>query len=92
MTMENAKIGAQYATVDNAKKGYEGYKWADQKADELGIDKQEVYDKAGNAAIAGGKIAWEGMKKVDYGKLWADTKEIGGTVYAANQKEQASKK
>jgi len=51
-----------------------------------------VYDKAGNAAIAGGKIAWEGMKKVDYGKLWTDTKKIGGTVYAANQKEQASKK
>jgi len=24
MTMENAKVGAQYATVDNAKKGYEG--------------------------------------------------------------------
>ena len=87
MTMENAKVGAQYATVDNAKNGYEGYVWADQKADELGIDKQEVYDKAGKAAIVGGKYAWEGLKKVDYGKLYDDTKEIGGTVYAANQKE-----
>jgi hypothetical protein len=92
MTMENAKAGAKYCTVDNAKKGYAGYQYADQKADEYGIDKQEVYDKAGKAAVKGAKYAWEGLKSVDYGKLYDDTKEIGNSIYEANQKEQASKK
>ena len=55
--------------------------------DELGIDKQAVYDKAGNAALAGGKVAWEKSKDADWGKIWSDTKEISGTVYAANVKE-----
>jgi hypothetical protein len=92
MTMENAKAGAKYCTVDNAKKGYEGYQYADKKADEYGIDKEAVAKKAGNAALKAGKWAWEGLKSVDYSKLYNDTKEIGGSIYDANKKEQDAKK
>lgn len=42
--------------------------------------------------MKGAKYAWEGLKSVDYGKLWENTKEISSTIYNANQQEQASKK
>ena len=48
--------------MENAETAWEGAKWADKKADELGIDKMEVASKAGSAA-------WRGAKKIDYGKL-----------------------
>ena len=92
MTMENAKAGAQYATVDNAKKGYEGYQYADKKADEYGIDKQAVYSKVGNAALEGAKYTYEGAKKADWSSIWKDASEISSTVVDANKKEQAAKK
>jgi hypothetical protein len=36
--------------------------------------------------VEGAKYAWEGLKSVDYGKLWADTKEIGSTIIKVNTK------
>jgi hypothetical protein len=40
MTVENAKKGAQYCTYENGQKAYAGYQYADQKADEYGVDKK----------------------------------------------------
>ena len=37
-------------TVDNAKKAYRGAVWANDKADELGIDKKAVAKKVGSMA------------------------------------------
>lgn len=51
-----------------------------------------MYEKVGDAALKGAKYAWEGLKSVDYGKLWSDTKEIASTVAKANEKEAATKK
>ncbi len=48
--------------MENAETAWEGVKWADKKADELGIDKMAVASKAGSAA-------WSGLKKIDYSKL-----------------------
>jgi len=62
LTAENIEKSKKYATKENAEAAWEGAKWADKKADELGIDKKAVAQKAGSAA-------WNGMKKVDYGKL-----------------------
>ncbi len=62
LTAENIEASKKYATKENAETAWEGAKWADKKADELGIDKKEVACKAGSAA-------WSGMKKIDYGKL-----------------------
>ena len=80
VTAENIDYAAKQCTKENAEKAYDGYKWADKKADELGIDKQEVARKAGNAALAGGKLAWEGLKKVDYNKLGKDLSSLWGTA------------
>ena len=62
LTADNVAAASQYATKENAEAAWEGAKWADKKADEYGIDKKEVATKAGSAA-------WNGMKKIDYGKL-----------------------
>ena len=92
LTADNVQKSAQYCTVDNAQKGYQGYEYADKKADEMGIDKQAVGAKVGNAALTAGKYAWEGLKGIDYAKAWDNTKQFGNTVLDANKKEQASKK
>lgn len=62
LTAENVNAAGQYATKENAETAWEGAKWADKKADEMGIDKQAVAAKAGSAA-------WKGAKGIDYGKL-----------------------
>jgi len=62
LTTENIEASKQYATKENAETAWEGAKWADNKADEMGIDKVAVASKAGNAA-------WGGLKSIDYGKL-----------------------
>ena len=54
-TKENLAIAQKHATKENAETAYEGAKWANNKADELGIDKTEVATKAGSAL-------WGGMK------------------------------
>jgi len=43
-----------------------------------------VANKAGDAALKAGKYAWEGLKGVDYGKLWDNTTKFAGNVYDAN--------
>ena len=53
----------------------------------MGIDKQAVGAKVGNAALTAGKYAWEGLKGIDYAKAWDNTKQFGNTVLDANKKE-----
>ena len=48
-TKENMQLAQKHMTVENAKKGYAGAKWANQKADEHGIDKWSVAKKMGAA-------------------------------------------
>ena len=63
-TKKNMKLAANYvaanATKENAQlaaqKGYAGLKWANQKADEHGINKQAVAEKVG-AAMYSAKMA-----------------------------------
>jgi len=42
LTAENIEASKKYATKENAEAAWEGAKWADKKADELGIDKKAV--------------------------------------------------
>lgn len=58
MTQENLDYVAQHATVENAEKAYEGACWANDKADELGIDKKEVATAVGSGMWAGIKAMW----------------------------------
>jgi len=43
--------------MENAEKGYEGACWANDKADEMGIDKKEVATSVGTGI-------WAGMKSM----------------------------
>ena len=53
MTAENLNAAEKHATKENAETALEGAKWADKKADDLGIDKMAVASKAGSAAWSG---------------------------------------
>lgn len=77
MTAENIEAASKHATMENAQHAYDGAVWMDKKADEYGIDKKAVAQKAGNAAWSGAKAL--AKADVDWGK-------IAGNVAAANQK------
>jgi hypothetical protein len=53
-------------TKENAEKAYEGACWANNKADELGIDKMAVASKVGSAMWAGTKYAASNANKVNW--------------------------
>lgn len=58
----------------------------------MGIDKEAVAKKVGNAALVGGKYAWEGLKSVDYAKAWENTKTFTNNVIEANNDASKKKK
>ena len=58
MTYENYEYAKQHATKENAEKAYETGKWANEKADEHGIDKWAVMKKVGGAISSGCSAAW----------------------------------
>ena len=66
LTTENINAAKEHATQENIEAGasaaWEGLKWADKKADEHGVDKMAVAQKAGSAT-------WNAASKIDYGKL-----------------------
>lgn len=49
LTMENYDKYKHHLTRENAEKAYAGACWANNKADELGIDKYAVASRVGNA-------------------------------------------
>ena len=53
-------------TKENAEKAWEGAKWADKKADELGIDKVAVASSVGSALWSGTKYAASNANKVNW--------------------------
>jgi hypothetical protein len=57
LTYDNYEANKQHLTQENAEKAYEGGKWANNKADELGIDKMAVASKVGSAMWSGTKYA-----------------------------------
>ena len=57
LTYENYQANKQHLTKENAEKAYAGACWANDKADELGIDKMAVASKVGSAMWAGTKYA-----------------------------------
>lgn len=56
LTYENYQANKQHLTKENAEKAYAGACWANDKADELGIDKKAVGMKVGSALWAGTKF------------------------------------
>ena len=50
-------------TKENAEKAYDGAVWANNKADELGIDKMAVASKVGSAMWSGTKFAANNANK-----------------------------
>ena len=75
MTAENVEAASKHATKENAMKAYDGAVWMNDKADEYGIDKKAVAQKAGNAAWSGAKA----LAKAD-----VDWGAVGRNVAAAN--------
>lgn len=69
LTAENIEAASKHATKENAQAAYDGAVWMNDKADELGIDKQAVAKKAASAAWTGSKAAWDVGKTVDWGKV-----------------------
>ena len=69
VTAENIEYASQHATKENAIHAYDGACWANNKADELGIDKVAVAEKAGNAALVGGKALYGASSGVNWGKV-----------------------
>lgn len=53
MTYENYEANKQHLTRENAEKAYDGAVWANDKADELGIDKVAVASAVGSAMLTG---------------------------------------
>lgn len=69
---------AENMTVDNAKKAYGAALWADEKCDQLGIDKKAVAMKVGSAA-------WSALKSIDYSKLASAASAAAKTTYEASK-------
>jgi hypothetical protein len=57
-TYENYEANKQHLTKENAEKAYDGAVWANNKADELGIDKVAVASAVGSAMWTGTKYAY----------------------------------
>jgi hypothetical protein len=57
LTYENYEANKQHLTKENAEKAYVGAVWANDKADELGIDKVAVATSVGSALWSGTKYA-----------------------------------
>jgi len=68
-TWENYEANKQHMTKENAEKGYQGACWANDKADELGIDKKKVAMSVGNALWSGGSYAAKNANKIPMDKL-----------------------
>lgn len=81
LTTENVQAASQYATKENAQTAWEGAKWADKKADEYGIDKEEVAIKAGTAT-------WNAAKKVNWSAVGSTLASGAQTGYNAAQGAQ----
>lgn len=69
LTYENYQANKQHLTKENAEKAWEGAKWADKKADEMGIDKMAVAQKVGSAMWTGTKYAAANAQKVDWSQM-----------------------
>jgi len=68
-TWENYEANKKHMTKENAEKAYDGAVWANDKADELGIDKMKVAKGVGNALYSGGSYAAKNANRVDYSKF-----------------------
>lgn len=69
VTADNVEAASKHATVDNAKKGYQAGVWANDKADELGIDKKAVAKKVGSAAWAASGAIYKASSSVNWGNV-----------------------
>lgn len=66
MTYENYEANKQHLTKENAETAYQGAVWANDKADELGIDKVAVASAVGSALWTGTKYTYSKSKEVDW--------------------------
>jgi hypothetical protein len=66
LTYDNYEANKQHLTKENAETAYQGAKWANNKADEMGIDKVAVASKVGSAMWSGTKYAATNANKVDW--------------------------
>ena len=69
MTWENYEANKHHLTTENAEKGWQAACWANDKADELGIDKMAVAKATGNALLKGGSYAASNANKVNWGSM-----------------------
>lgn len=69
MTAENIEAASKHATKENAMHAYDGAVYLDGKADEYGIDKKAVAQKAGSAAWTGTKAVYKASSGVDWTKV-----------------------
>ena len=58
-TYENYEANKHHLTKENAEKAYDGAVWANDKADELGIDKVAVGKAVGSALWSGAKYSYK---------------------------------
>lgn len=57
-TQENLDYALEHNTAENREKAYDGACWANDKADEMGIDKTEVAKSVGSGLWSGMKAAF----------------------------------
>lgn len=75
MTAENIEAASKHATKENAMHAYDGAVYLNDKADEYGIDKKAVAQKAGSAAWTGTKAVYNASAGVDWTKVANNVQE-----------------